>query len=83
LNNVISLTISSEKANSILLFSLDLKGIAVSGGSACGSGAIKSHVTEALGILPENGILRISLSRFNTKEELQVLIDVLEELFKS
>ncbi len=81
LNNIISLSIAPEKSNAMLLFSLDLQGIAVSGGSACGSGAVKSHVTEALGLPAEVGVLRVSLSRFNTKEELSMLLDKLEGVF--
>ena len=40
-----------------------------------------SHVTEALGISPDVGILRVSLSRFNTKNELTELLDVFAEVF--
>lgn len=81
LNNIISLTIAPEKSSPMLLFSLDLKNICISGGSACASGAVKSHVAEALSINSTAGILRISLSRFNTKEELTVLLDALKEIF--
>ena len=81
LNNIISLSIAPKKTTPMLLFSLDLQGISVSGGSACGSGAIKSHVTDALGISPATGILRISLSKFNTKEELNTLLNKLEAIF--
>jgi cysteine desulfurase len=81
LNNVISLVISPEKTNTMLLFSLDLQGICLSGGSACGSGSVKSHVAEALAVDPKAGVLRVSLSRFNTKDELSTLLAVLEEEF--
>ena len=81
LNNVISLCIDPKKVTPMLLFSLDMKGIAVSGGSACASGAVKSHVSEALCIDSSFGILRVSLSRFNTKKELSIFLDVLEEVF--
>ena len=81
LNNVISMSVDAKKSSPMLLFSLDLKGIAMSGGSACGSGAVKSHVTEALGLSASVGILRVSLSRFNTKNELTELLDVFAEVF--
>jgi len=67
----------------MLLFSLDLNGIAVSGGSACQSGSNKgSHVLAEL--LNENELnntsIRISLSRDNTKADVDRLIQVLKSL---
>ncbi len=67
----------------MLLFSLDLKGIAVSGGSACQSGSSKgSHVLNA--ILPESEALktsvRFSFSKYITKEDLDYTIEVLKGL---
>lgn len=61
----------------MLLFNLDLKGIAVSGGSACQSGSSKgSHVLSA--ILDEEASkqtsARFSFSKFNTKEEVDIVI---------
>jgi cysteine desulfurase len=76
----IILPFSSDKT-SMLLFSLDMKGIAVSRGSACQSGSIKpSHVlnemlSEADLKLPN---LRISFSHYNTKEDIDWLIESLK-----
>ena len=61
----------------MLLFDLDLKGIAVSGGSACQSGSNKgSHVLQSF--LNDKEVkqtsLRVSLSKFNTKNELDFFI---------
>lgn len=66
----------------LLLFHLDLKGIACSAGSACQSGSsAKSHVLTA--ILNEEQLqqpsLRFSFSKDNTKEELDYVISVLKE----
>ncbi len=77
------LNVRFANANSMLLFSLDLNGIAVSGGSACQSGSSKgSHVLEA--ILPpeeaEKTSVRFSFSKNTTKEELEYTIDKLKEL---
>ncbi|AUC76790.1 cysteine desulfurase family protein [Olleya sp. Bg11-27] len=77
----VRLPIAEEKAL-ILLFQLDLKGIACSKGSACQSGSSKgSHVLSQ--ILSEADLLKASLrfsfSRFNTKEEIDYVIDVLKE----
>lgn len=55
-----------------LLIALDLKGLSVSGGSACQSGATEpSHVLTAMGLSPARAraSLRFSLSKFNTEEE--------------
>lgn len=71
----------SEEKTAMILFSLDIKGIAVSRGSACQSGSIKpSHVLKEM--LSEEDIkkpsLRISLSHFNTKEDIDLLIEALK-----
>lgn len=76
----IILPFSSDKT-SMLLFSLDMKGIAVSRGSACQSGSIKpSHVLNEM--LSENDLklpnLRISFSHYNTKEDIDWLIESLK-----
>lgn len=66
-----------------ILFNLDLKGIAVSGGSACQSGANGgSHVLQA--ILPTEETLktsiRLSFSTLTTKEDIAYTIEVLKDL---
>lgn len=78
----IILPFSSDKT-SMLLFSLDMKGIAVSRGSACQSGSIKpSHVLKEM--LSENDLklpnLRISFSHYNTKEDIDWLIESLKNI---
>ena len=67
----------------MMLFNLDLKGIAASGGSACQSGSSKgSHVLAA--ILNENEAkhtsVRFSFSRFNTKQEVDQVIKELSTI---
>jgi len=66
----------------MLLFNLDILGVACSGGSACASGSSKgSHVLTE--IVPESkrpGI-RFSFSKYNTKEDVDFTIDKLKELF--
>jgi cysteine desulfurase len=65
-----------------LLIALDLKGIAVSTGSACASGSLEpSHVLKALGLPREviRGSLRFSLSAFNTQPEIDFAISTLAE----
>ena len=66
----------------MLLFNLDILGVACSGGSACSSGGINgSHVFEE--ILPNSrrpGI-RFSFSKYNTKEDIDFVVSKLKELF--
>lgn len=70
----------------MLLFHLDLKGIACSRGSACQSGSnLGSHVLTEL--LPQEELekpsIRFSFSKYNTKEELDYTIGVLKEFADS
>lgn len=61
-----------------LVISLDLKGFAVSSGSACSSGAVEpSHVLLAMGLPPERAraSLRFSLGHSNNEEQVDALID--------
>jgi len=80
--NIINIILPfSPDKTSMLLFSLDMKGIAVSRGSACQSGSIKpSHVLNEM--LSETDLklpnLRISFSHYNTKEDIDWLIESLK-----
>ena len=65
-----------------LLIALDLKGFAVSTGSACSSGAVEpSHVLTAMGLGPERAraSLRFSLGRSNTADQVDSLVKALVE----
>ena len=65
-----------------LVIALDLKGLAVSTGAACSSGAIEpSHVLTAMGLPPERAraSLRFSLGKQNTAEEADFAISILPE----
>jgi cysteine desulfurase len=64
-----------------LLIALDLKGIAVSTGSACASGSLEpSHVLQAMGLARERvrGSLRFSLSAYTTRDEIDYAVTALE-----
>ena len=66
-----------------LLLNLDNVGICASSGSACTSGSLDpSHVLLAIGLPHEiaHGSLRISIGKYNTKEEVDYLIDNLVEI---
>ena len=63
-----------------LVISLDLKGVAVSTGSACSSGSLEpSHVLIAIGKTPDeaHGSLRFSLSSATTAEDIDYVSEVL------
>ena len=63
-----------------LVIALDLKGVAVSTGAACSSGAIEpSHVLTAIGLTPDQAraSLRFSLGKQNTTEDVDLLLSVL------
>jgi len=66
-----------------ILLNLDLKGICASSGSACTSGSLDpSHVLLAIGLKHEiaHGSLRISIGKYNTKEEIDFLVESLVEI---
>ncbi|HKT50135.1 MAG TPA: cysteine desulfurase family protein [Candidatus Angelobacter sp.] len=65
-----------------LVIALDLKGLAVSSGAACSSGAIEpSHVLLAMGLLHERAraSVRISLGKQTTQEDVDFAISVIPE----
>lgn len=62
---------------------MDLKGVCASSGSACTSGSLDpSHVLLAIGLPHEmaHGSLRISIGKYNTKEEIDYLVENLVEI---
>ena len=72
----------TDKAG-MLLFTLDLKGVAVSGGSACTSGATKgSHVLEGIRADMSRPNVRFSFSRYTTKEEIDFALEQLKSAFE-
>ncbi len=63
-----------------LVIALDLKGLAVSTGAACSSGAIEpSHVLTAMGMPPERarGSLRFSLGKQNSAEDIEFALSLI------
>ena len=72
----------SEKAE-MLLFNLDICGIAASGGSACSSGTeIGSHVLRGIEADPLRPSVRFSFSKYTTKEEIDYTIGQLARIFE-
>lgn len=84
LAGLVSVTIPSVTSD-LLLVNLDMKGMAVSSGSACSSGTVRpSDVLKAMHINHWNNIatLRISFGKGNTIEEVDMLIDAFDEILK-
>ena len=81
LYTVISVRFPKEICNSMLLFSLDIHGIATSGGSACSSGSTKgSHVLAELPDQDDYQSVRFSFSRYNTKKEVEFTLDKISSI---
>jgi cysteine desulfurase len=77
LYTLLSVAFPKTEKSEMLLLNLDIHNICASGGSACSSGAEKgSHVIRALGN-NDTMTVRFSFSKFNTKEEVDALIEVL------
>jgi len=82
--STVNLSFKGVEGESIIL-SLDLKGIAVSSGSACTSGTLEaSHVLAAMGIdtILAQGSIRFSLGRHTTREQLDYTVSVLPEIIE-
>lgn len=81
LYTVLSVSFPAMEMSDMLLFNLDINGISASGGSACASGSnIGSHVLTGVGADPNRPSIRFSFSKFNTKAELDVVVEKLKEI---
>jgi cysteine desulfurase len=81
LYTVLSVSFPPSPKNELLLLSLDIAGVSASGGSACSSGAEKgSHVLEAIGADPDRKSIRFSFSHYNTKEEVDFVVEKLKAI---
>ena len=79
LPNTLNISFQYVEGESILLL-LSEKGIAASSGSACTSGSMEpSHVLRAMGVpfTAVHGSIRFSLSRYNTDEDIDYIIETL------
>ncbi len=67
----------------MVLFNLDINGIAASGGSACSSGSNQgSHVLRGIGADTSRASVRFSFCKNTTKKEIDYTIDKLKGIFK-
>jgi cysteine desulfurase len=83
LYTVLNVCFPKTDKGGMLLFTLDLKGVAVSGGSACSSGANKgSHVLEGIAADMTRPNARFSFSRYTTKEEIDFALQQVKSSFE-
>lgn len=81
LYTVLSVSFPPHPKNELLLFNLDISGIAASGGSACTSGTEKaSHVLEAINAHPDRKTIRFSFSKYTTIAEVDYTIEALAKI---
>jgi cysteine desulfurase len=82
LYTVLNVSFPPTENAEMLLFNLDIAGIAASGGSACSSGSnVGSHVLKGINSNPDRPAIRFSFSRYTTKLEIDFCVDKLKELF--
>ena len=82
LYTVISCSFPEKDNSEMLMFNLDILGVACSGGSACSSGSSKgSHVLTSIVSDSLRPGVRFSFSKYNTKEDIDFAIEKLKELF--
>ncbi len=81
LYTVLSVAFPKTQKSEMLLFNLDINNICASGGSACTSGAeAASHVINAISKNSDQATVRFSFSKYNTKEEVDTVIEKLKEI---
>ena len=81
LYNLLSIAVPKTIHNQLLLMKFDILGVFLSGGSACSSGVIKdSHVITAIGKVKNYRPIRLSMSKFTTKEEIDYFLEVLKKV---
>ncbi|MGH7952155.1 MAG: aminotransferase class V-fold PLP-dependent enzyme, partial [Limisphaerales bacterium] len=83
LTNTVSFVVRGADSM-VLLAGLDIEGICASSGSACSAGSLEpSHVIVAIGKRNlANSLVRFSLGRFSTAEEVYFVCDVLPKIIR-
>ncbi len=82
LYTVLNVSFPETDMADMLLFNLDIAGISASGGSACSSGTdIGSHVLTGIGASSTRPSVRFSFSKYNTKDEIDFVVNKVRDLF--
>ncbi len=82
LYTVLSVHLPEDGKSEMLIYNLDIEGIACSGGSACSSGSNKgSHVIGHLYPGREGANVRFSFSKFSTQKEVDHAVDVMARVY--
>ncbi len=81
LYSILNVAFPGLEDNEMLLFQLDIEGIAASSGSACSSGAsVGSRVLDAMGVVSPS--VRFSFSKYNKIEEVDYTVQKLVQIIK-
>jgi cysteine desulfurase len=81
LYTVLNIHFPDDGKGEMLIYNMDIEGIACSGGSACSSGSNKgSHVIEALYPGRTGANIRFSFSKFNKEAEVDRTVEVLQRV---
>ena len=81
LYTVLNVAFPKTEKSEMILFNLDINNICASGGSACSSGAdVGSHVIRAINNNPNLVPVRFSFSKYNTKDEIDIVVEKLKEI---
>lgn len=84
LYTVLSIKFPQFDKQEVLLFMLDLEGVACSGGSACSSGAnAGSHVIRGINGDTSRATIRFSFSRFTTKQDIDFAVEKVVKIINS
>jgi cysteine desulfurase len=84
LYTVLSVKFPKFNKQEVLLFMLDLEGVACSGGSACSSGAnAGSHVIRGINGDTTRATIRFSFSRYTTKQDIDFAVEKVVKIVNS
>lgn len=81
LYTIINFSLPKSDKSEMLIYNLDIEGIAVSGGSACTSGTtVGSHVLKAMNIDQSQPAIRLSFSKYNSIKEVDHFINIMKNI---